>query len=949
MLPQSLINAQNSIFDQMYIGNTLNRLRQLNQPTKSDCKRWFWELLQNADDSEASEISINITDKIVEFTHNGVPFNANTLFGLLYKFSSKSQNDTSSTGRFGTGFLTTHTISKIVDIESDYDDDGTILGFNVTIHREGFEKEELLNGLQLMRDSLKFKNQSYNHTKFTYNVNTQQGRNAVELGTKNILDNIVQTMLFLKHITKINFSFYGELRTYEKIDPNTIKINECYQEQIRTFFIISSVELSEILTKRFGVDRNLQLQIAIEYKENVTECPSEPPSLVVQNDFTCSYYCVLPLVGSENLKLPFIINSPDFQPDSERESLYLNGMEINETTGKPSDSGINKYILMESVKLFEQLIDIINNKNCNNRQILLRGISKIPNFDKYFDKQFYEKYCSSLINIIDKTPIVMCSDGIKRTTKEVTFCDKITYPIYEKLGLNVPDEYESNSWNKYVRYNTSKDLIKHVIEKDTKDVEILNMIYTNESFIPYIKEDKIVLNYDNEFIKYEDSLDVRHVDEHILKIWFNLDENIKVKCISKSINIPILNRYVMRNNRSVSIEINDLVSKLTFKDILKKCNDLIYLVPDDNKYYDSNFINNRKLLSHWINVLFNPLPHEIITNNNIDQIAFEILDKKLLQGIIDFICEKDSLDELTIRIQDYVELLNFIKLNYKVGYKSLKCYPDLDLKFHKLTELFDCRNVPELFFDKKYHLRTLLLDKHIKYDNQILTISLLQTILDNDRTIHMDDLLTIRTSNAIQQKMFEIYANDHWKQWSFGKQTEILKPCEIDCDIKFDEHNRTYLRSLHNVNNLILDVMDYYNIDYSQKSIKDIFNYDRYVNSIYYYNGPIELYYLYNNIPARGVFRMDIKFIVDKNKYSKHKQFKILTENDLKRELQKFNGLNCDSEMKLRLLKWLNKNKADYKDSIKKVYDEMPNILISLVNDDNIDEITDLLYSKLVK
>ena len=69
----------------------------------------------------------------------------------------------------------------------------------------------------------------------------------------------------------------------------------------------------------------------------------------------------------------------------------------------------------------------------------------------------------------------------------------------------------------------------------------------------------------------------------------------------------------------------------------------------------------------------------------------------------------------------------------------------------------------------------------------------------------------------------------------------------------------------------------------------------------------------------------------------------------MKRELQKFNGLNCDSEMKLRLLKWLNKNKADYKDSIKKVYDEMPNILISLVNDDNIDEITDLLYSKLVK
>lgn len=939
MLPQSLINAQNSIFDQMYIGNTLNRLRQLNQPTISDCKRWFWELLQNADDVKASEISINVSDRIVEFTHNGIPFNANTLFGLLYKFSSKSQNDISSTGRFGTGFLTTHTISKIVDIESDYDDSGTILGFNVTIHREGFEKEELLNGLRLMRDSLKFKNQSYNHTKFTYNVNTQQGRNAVELGIKNILDNIVQTLLFLKHITKINFNFYGELQTYEKIDPNTIKINECYQEQIKTFYIISSVESSEILTKRFGVDRNLQLQIAIEYKEDTPK----HSSLVVQNDFACSYYCVLPLVGSENLKLPFIINSPDFQPDSERESLYLNGTNENETTGRPSDSGINKYILMESVKLFEQLIDVINDKNCDNRQILLRGISKIPNFDKYFDKQFYEKYCSNLINVIDKTPIVMCSDGIKRTTKEVIFCDKITYPIYKKLGLNVPDEYQSNLWNKYVKYNTPKNLIEYVIKNNIKNVEILNMIYTNEAFIPYIKKDKIVLNYNHEFINYEDSFDVRHVDEHILNIWFKLDENAKNKCISKSINIPILNRHAMRNNRTISIEINDLISKLTFKDILKKCDDFIYIVPNNNKYYDPDFINNRKMLSHWINELFNRFPHEIIINNNIDEIGFKSLDEKLLKGIIDFICEKDSLDETGIRIQDYGELLEFVELNHKKDYEDLKCYPDLDLKFHKLTELYDCRNVPKLFYDKKYHLRSKLLDKHIKCYNRIMSISELENILDNDASIAVSDLLTIKTNNPIQQKMFEIYTNDT----TLG-QTDKSKLCELNCDIKFDKHNKLYLSWFKYVDESILDVMDYYDINYSNKYIKDIFNYDRLVNNIYYYEGPVELYYLYNTNPKCGVSRMDIAFIVDTKKYNKHKLFKTLTEDDLKKKLEEFMELDCDPEMKLRLLKWLNENKTKYKDSIKTVYDEIPYILLSLVNDDNIDMITDLLYSKLV-
>mgnify|MGYP003302529161 CR=1 FL=1 len=44
---------------------------------------------------------------------------------------------------------------------------------------EGFEKEELLNGVKLMRESLKFTNQPYNHTKFTYKINTQKGKKAV--------------------------------------------------------------------------------------------------------------------------------------------------------------------------------------------------------------------------------------------------------------------------------------------------------------------------------------------------------------------------------------------------------------------------------------------------------------------------------------------------------------------------------------------------------------------------------------------------------------------------------------------------------------------------------------------------------------------------------------------------------------------------------------------------
>ena len=57
---------------------------------------------------------------------------------LLYKYSEGKTNNAESTGRFGTGFLTTHSLSKIVNIEGPiYDGKNNICGFEVTMYRDG--------------------------------------------------------------------------------------------------------------------------------------------------------------------------------------------------------------------------------------------------------------------------------------------------------------------------------------------------------------------------------------------------------------------------------------------------------------------------------------------------------------------------------------------------------------------------------------------------------------------------------------------------------------------------------------------------------------------------------------------------------------------------------------------------------------------------------------------
>lgn len=44
--PQSVSGAFDELLNKMYISNVQNRLRQLNEPTPNDCKRWVWELIQ---------------------------------------------------------------------------------------------------------------------------------------------------------------------------------------------------------------------------------------------------------------------------------------------------------------------------------------------------------------------------------------------------------------------------------------------------------------------------------------------------------------------------------------------------------------------------------------------------------------------------------------------------------------------------------------------------------------------------------------------------------------------------------------------------------------------------------------------------------------------------------------------------------------------------------------
>lgn len=113
--------------------------------------RWPFELLQNAVDSgpRTGRMSVAVrfhreTSKLV-FQHDGMPFSYKDLAALLSGGSNKEYESDDLTGRFGTGFLSTHVLAERAELRGLLEDATRREQFNLTIDRSGDEESILRN------------------------------------------------------------------------------------------------------------------------------------------------------------------------------------------------------------------------------------------------------------------------------------------------------------------------------------------------------------------------------------------------------------------------------------------------------------------------------------------------------------------------------------------------------------------------------------------------------------------------------------------------------------------------------------------------------------------------------------------------------------------------------------------------------------------------------------
>lgn len=281
--------------------------------------RWVWELLQNARDASSEEgVSVSLIqqkDRVI-FRHSGMPFTHKSVAHLIYHGSTKYDlSGPSPIGQFGTGFLTTHLISKTVMVKGKMDDDRH---FCFLLDRRGDDADQLKAVMDSSWDAFTkslarstMNNADGFSTEYEYPLT---GSSVVEVVTEGIADLIANASYLL--------AFNDKIRSVKVEQPNRSVIIEKTEGQplnkIAQCFNIREQSLGKDSVSRYvAVIANDGTSVAVEIAKS-----GESWSITEQVQVP-RIFVAFPLTGTRDFCLPVVINNDKLQPREERDTLFL--------------------------------------------------------------------------------------------------------------------------------------------------------------------------------------------------------------------------------------------------------------------------------------------------------------------------------------------------------------------------------------------------------------------------------------------------------------------------------------------------------------------------------------------------------------------------------------------------------------------------------------------------
>ncbi len=281
------------------VGDTITRIIDMWDPT-----HFIFELLQNADDVEATVVNYYIDDTGVIFTHNGKDFEEKEVEALC-SISHSTKNIITQIGFMGMGFKSVFKITDNPQIISEK--------FRFHFSKEGYNSDNdgwvfIPKWGEILQNNVKFID---GFTNFILPFKTDLD-NEVKEDIKIFLNRIEPiSIAFLRHITNINIYFNGSLKYKINKKDSSIVFN---QNEISFKSFINHISIPDSLKKLEKIKK--------KERDKVKEVPIILAFLFDKNRKLITqpmpFYAFLPTEEKTGLK--FILQT-DFILNSKRTSL----------------------------------------------------------------------------------------------------------------------------------------------------------------------------------------------------------------------------------------------------------------------------------------------------------------------------------------------------------------------------------------------------------------------------------------------------------------------------------------------------------------------------------------------------------------------------------------------------------------------------------------------------
>lgn len=582
-------------------------LRDFEKFNDYSSNRAIWELVQNACDlSLEADIIFDYRDNKIAFTHHGKPFDTKSLISLIKQVSGKygESEDIPEVGKYGTGFLTTHTFGRKFLINSmlkegdfyfriqDFEIDRTPkiwqdLSDNIFDQKK--EVYKLLENSEILNDT--------DHiTTFTYLPSSNKEFEYIKKSSEDLDTYIPYVFTINERLKKVTvISESGDKNTYEKISKIPVENNAGINLFKTT---ILSISFEKVIYSIVDEEFDIEIILPINSGNQVYKISDRIAKLFL-------YY---PLIGSENFGVNFIINSKQFLPTEPRDGIHLKSDkdQIQEQEEK-NRKIIEKATSLVFIFLNSSVIQVDN-------QLLYTGVKFPTNSDNQLQNEYFEKLQSEWNNELKTLPFVKTKNGYKNI-EEVKYLSsdfltddedlfKIFYELLDKFyGDELPVIEDIKTWSVNAQDwdDDSIEFIDHEVLLDEiqdcklDDFDINNLIKYYQYLIQNGKsnvfnEYTLIPNLDGEFHKIGHLLLAENLTKNLISLGRILINSQMQKIVDSrfvfEFDLDVFNRRDFTNEIKNELDSLDIEDKVFFNDFtdLECTHKDLYSSLDDIEY-----------------------------------------------------------------------------------------------------------------------------------------------------------------------------------------------------------------------------------------------------------------------------------------------------------------------------------------------------------------------------